>query len=479
VLRRALAILILLGLLASACSGGSDETAETPDDDRSGPEASILPPADTDPDFSPDEQEAPPEENPDDGRLVVQSAESQLSTMLPDGSEPMELTDPGTINVQPSWAPDGSRVAWVAVDEATGQASIAADRFDRSDFRSVDVDPAPTYLAWDPSAARIAHLAPATGGIDLSIAEILDEDGPTNRRVDRGQPFFITWGPDGDELLVHASGFRLDRIDLGSATVIVDEFPGNFGAATWLAEGNSLYFADVEDEQQFLVSSGESGEGRRPLITFEGELRFSLSNEGNRIVMQSVPAPEEDPVVTASTGLEPPKVEATLLQTNPTPEPTPEYDDSLDPIDEILTGIPYIMGTFGGEPFALSDNPAVAMFPSPDGQAIAWMEQVPGRSGAMTLHFDIGGQQVELPAFVPSTETLEAYFPFFDQYSQSHDFWSPSSNLFVYSGRPEGSTEPDGIWVYDLTAGVQTRIADGVVASFTRTPQAGGARSAL
>ena len=478
-LRRALALLVLVALIATACTSGSDETAAN-DNQRSGPQGSVLPPADIEPDFSPEEQEAPPEENPDDGRLVVQDQDFQLFTMLPDGSETAELTDPGTINSQPSWAPDGSRVAWVAIDEATGQVSIAADRFDRSDFRSVETDDAPFYLYWDPSAARIAHLSPSEAGIDLGIAELLGEDGPTNRRVDRGQPYFLAWGPDGDELLVHASGFRLDRIDLGSATVIVDEFPARFGSATWLPD-DSLMFADIQDDQQFLVTTGDAGEGRRPLITYDGSLRFSVSNEGNRIVMQALPVDDEDPLVTASTEPTPVEDETMLIaaQLQPTPTPEPEFDDSLDAIDEIETGIPYLMGTFGGEPFPLSDSPALAMFPSPDGQAIAWFEQAIGLDGALSLHFDANGQRTILPPFIPSEETLQAYFPFFDQYSQSHDFWSPSSNLFVFAGRPAGSTEPDGIWIFDRSTNQNTRIADGAVASFTRTPQAGGARSAL
>lgn len=473
----------MLGLVVTACSSGSDDTADSDTGSR-GPDASTLPPAPADP--APDTPQDEPEgvqQNTDDGRLVVQDADAQLSTMLPDGSEAAPLTDPGTLNSQPSWAPDGSRIAWVEIEQDTGQVSIAADRFDRSDYRSIEVDEVPFYLYWDPSATRIAHLAAATGGFDLGITELLAEDGPTNRRIDRGQPYFLSWGPDGDELLVHASGFRLDRIDLGSATVIVDEFPANFGSATWLPD-DTLYFADVEDGEQFLVSTGDAGEGRRPLITYSGALQFSVSNDGNRIVMQAVPADEEDPVVTAST--EPAPVDTTgdgmliARQVGPTPTPTPEYDDSLDAIDPIETGIPYLMGTFGGEPFPLSENPAIAMFPSPDGQAIAWLEAAFGSDpGAVTVHFDSNGVRTVLPPFVPSAETRTAYFPFFDQYSQSHDFWSPSSNLFVYAGHPAGSDEPDGIWVFDLAAGQQTRIADGVVASFTRTPQAGGVRSSL
>lgn len=474
--RRAISVLVFIALLAVACTDG-DPDISAEDIERERPEASILPPASQ---GGPDGEEEPPpaEENTDDGRLVVQSLVGQLSTMLPDGSEAAELTDPGTTNSQPSWAPDGSRVAWVAVDDATGQVRIAADRFDRSDYRDVDVDQMPYYLYWDPSASRIAHLAPSAGGIDLSIAELLGEDGPTDRRVDRGQPYFLAWGPDGDELLVHASGFRLDRIDLGSATVIVDEFPADFGAATWLAD-NTLLFADIEDEEQFLVSTGGSGEGRRPLVTYDGVLRFSLSNEGNRIVMQAVPNDDEEAVVTASAEPIPVDDDAMVVSFQPEPTPTPEFDDSLDAVDEIEVGVPYVMGTFGGEPFRLSEEPAAALFPSPDGQATAWFQEAVGERGAMTIHVDFGGEQHIMPPFVPSAETRQEYFPFFDQYSQSHDFWSPSSNLFVYAGRPAGSEEPDGIWVYDRSTRTQTRVADGVVASFTRTPQAGGAASAL
>jgi hypothetical protein len=476
VLRRVFLVLILAMIAMTACSdnGGSDALA-APERDRT--EASILPPATQD--DPQQEAEAPPEENPDDGRLVVQDEQGQLTTMLPDGSDVVGLTDPGTRNSQASWAPDGSRLAWVAVDGATGEASIASDRYDRSDFRSIGVDTAPFYLYWDPSASRIAHLGPSPGGIDLSVAELFAEDGPTNRRVDRGEPFFLSWGPDGDELLVHASTFRLDRIDLGSATVIVDEFPADFGAPAWL-EDDSMVFADIEDDEQYLVTAGSSGEGRRPLVSYTGTLRFTVSNQGNRIAMQAVPgALGEDPVVTASfKGVADDSVEL-VAQPAPSPTPTVGFDDSLDAIDEIEVGIPYVMGTFGGEPFALSTNPAVAMFPSPDGQSVAWFEVALGARGAMTLHIDSGGTTIVTRPFVVSAELQSAYFPFFDQYSRSHDFWSPSSNIFVFAGRPAGTNETDGIWIVDRFSGSVTRIADGTVASFTRTPQAGGAASAL
>lgn len=478
VARRALLLLLTLALLAIGCSSEPEDEASNDSPNRA-PQAQILPPADLDgPGNDPGDADFETPENNDDGRLVVQSADAQLSTMLPDGTEVVELTDPGTENRQAAWAPDGSRIAWVQTDLTTGEQSIALDRFDRSDTRAVPVDSAPFYLYWDPSAARIAHLGPSAGGIDLGITEPFGEDGPETRRIDRGQPFFMSWGPDGDELLVHASGFRLDRIDLGSATVIVEEFPGRFGAPTWL-EDDSLVFTDIQDDEQFLVTTGSTGEGRRPLVTYPGLLRFSVSNQGNRIAMQAVAVDDDDNVVTASTG--PLTPEATLaLQPDPTPtpSPTPEFDDSLDAIEPLSLGIPYVMGTFGGQPFALSDQPALAMFPSPDGQAIAWFETAPDTPGGLVLKVDQSGTVSTTPPFIPSNETIVNYMPFFDQYELSHDFWSPSSRLFVYAGRSPG-TRTNGIFTFDLDTGEITRVADGVVASFTRTPQAAGAASAL
>lgn len=483
--RRLLALLVVAALLAVGCS--SDESADERDDiEIEAPEIQILPPGQ-----QPGDPEVPQQaqENPDDGRLVVQSAESQLSTMLPDGTEAEVLTDdPAFVNVQPSWAPDGSRVAWVRVDTTTGQAAIAADRFDRSDFREVAVDESPFYLYWDPSASKIAHLSPSRGGIDLGIAEPFLEDGATTRRIDRGAPYFMAWGPDGDELLVHASGFRFDRIDLGSATIIVDEFPGSFGAPVWLAD-NSVFYVDVEDDQHYLVSSGPSGEGRRPLVTFDGHLRFTISNDGNRIAMQVVPrTDEEGEIVTASTG---PGAEIELLPVamqdpEPTPDPsappatpTPGFDTSLDAIDELTPNTPYMMGTFGGDPFVLTFNPALALLPSPDGQVIAWLEQSQLNADVFSWHFDLNGNETVTPDFTISETFARDYLPFFDQYAASHDFWSPSSNLFVYAGAPVGSDEPVGIWVMNMDTGETTRITDGVFAAFTRTPTAGGAASAL
>ena len=75
--------------------------------------------------------------------------------------------------------------------------------------------------------------------------------------------------------------------------------------------------------------------------------------------MQAGPAGDQDAVVTASAGLTPAEDDAVLIakQTQTTPAPELQFADSLDAIDPIESGIPYLMVTFGGAPFPLSTHP--------------------------------------------------------------------------------------------------------------------------
>ena len=86
----------ILAVLLAACTDTSDDDrAALPDARTIATEVSVL------------EDAAP-------GRLLVLGTESQIITMSPDGSEPVTLAgpDPEVERTQPTWSPDGSRVAW-------------------------------------------------------------------------------------------------------------------------------------------------------------------------------------------------------------------------------------------------------------------------------------------------------------------------------------------------------------------------------
>ena len=83
----------------------------------------------------------------------------------------------------------------------------------------------PFYLSWDPTSSRIAYLgSPSEEDIELAILEVAGRSSGTP--LDAGQPFYLSWAPGGDQLLVHVGEDRLELLDLdGSLTTVADR-PG-------------------------------------------------------------------------------------------------------------------------------------------------------------------------------------------------------------------------------------------------------------
>lgn len=404
-------------------------------------------------------------------RLVVQTGDFNLFTVLPDGSDRVDLTDPDSgRHTQPTWSPDGGRIAWSRQILGTDDNTIESDRFDRSSPLSIDLDVAPFYLSWDEASSQIAYLAPTVGGIDIGVAE-MSEDGEA-RRIDRGQPYFFSWGPDGDELFVHASSLRLDLVDFDGTTRIVEEFPAPFQAPTWIAAESTLVFADRLDGENYLVTTGEQGEGRLELATFDGFLTFVVSPDGGRVALQvrDGATPSNGDIITASFQAE--DEEEFQL-------PTPDPDDPFaDPVDVLEPNRLQIMGLYGGDPFVLTSNRVAAFYWAPNGDSIAWLAPVPGQSNQLQWWFFADNQTFAGPAFQPSLTFARDYLPFFDQYGQSLSFWSPNSDQIVYAGTSP-TTGESGIWVQPATPGASpTLIAPGEFAAWSPTA-AGGAVSAL
>jgi hypothetical protein len=153
--------------------------------------------------------------------------------MDPDGSDEIVLdeVEPGTSQVrQPTWSPDGRSVAWVHVEVTEAgavSASIATAGDDGTRPSTSRTEVVPFYLSWDPTSSRIAFLgAPSDTFIELGVLEAADRSSGTS--LVAGQPLFFSWGPAGDQLLVHVGAERLDRLGLDGSTSEVGDRPGTF-----------------------------------------------------------------------------------------------------------------------------------------------------------------------------------------------------------------------------------------------------------
>jgi len=161
--------------------------------------------------------------SPDGSVIAVARGGSGIELLDPlTGESSMLETPAGTI--QPTWSPDGSRIAFQAIEGfGTGyqQRRLYAIRRDGSDLTLLLESEAESLGAWDPSwspdGSTIAYLGstPTADGTDGDVLHLmlLEFDGSEpSKLVDVGSCFCVgfapglTWSPDGMSLALNVPG---------------------------------------------------------------------------------------------------------------------------------------------------------------------------------------------------------------------------------------------------------------------------------
>ncbi len=478
---RRLSPLLVAAVLAAACSSPPTVRAERADSPPTEPPPTESTPTDPTPSQptpaapTPIQPSPAPPEEPAD-RIVVLHDDGRLTTMLPDGTDERPLTEEGaTVQAsEPVWSPDAGRLAWVEVD-ADGAAALVSARFDQSGRVEYRLDSPAAYLSWDISSTRVASLSPAGTELVLAVTDIAREQPPL--ALDQGSPYFFSWGPDGDEVFVHASGFRADRVSITGTTVIIDDDAGPFQAPVWLDADRALVYATSgeQPERAELVSAGAEGQGRLPIATYDGYLTFVVHPDQVRIAVQVTDPPAEaSDVITTSAGPSSPSSAVPAVvgaqPVEPDSDEPVEPVDPVDPVDELPSDLLQILAVYGGDPVLVDLEPALAFFWSPDGGHLAYLVQVAAEPEPwFEWRFYDGVNRFAGPDFRPSPVMATDHLVHFDQYARSHSFFSPDGSAFVYAGvSREGD---DGIWVQPILDGATAeRISDGVLAVWSPGP---------
>ncbi len=213
----------------------------------------------------------------DDGSLLTVDRDGGAATSLR-GEE-----DPDLEARQPVWSPDGAAVAWVEIGTAAPPASstLVTSRPDGSGRREVLVDTGAFFLQWDPTSSRLAYLGSFRGTVGMGVAETGADGGPIATTLGVGQPFYLSWGPEGDRLLIHVGTDTLGTLDLKEGPLEpIEERPGVFHAPVWLEDGRFVYAAHDGEDQRLVVREGDRP---RELVRFRGAIEFVVSPDGSRI----------------------------------------------------------------------------------------------------------------------------------------------------------------------------------------------------
>ena len=112
--------------------------------------------------------------------------------------------------LQPTWAPDGRRMAF-ARTAVTGQQRLLAsiwvtagpDSPPREVFNTTSLRP--IYLYWSPDSEMLTLLSQPLGSAELELG-VIELDQEVYRTLDRGQPYYWSWLPDNSALVAHVGG---------------------------------------------------------------------------------------------------------------------------------------------------------------------------------------------------------------------------------------------------------------------------------
>lgn len=386
-------------------------------------------------------------------RLAIVSAEGQIATIAPDGSDRRILTAGDHLfYLFPAWSPDGQQLAVLGSNRDSGGLYLLADSPNQTpQALYTSPDQPPFYLYWSPDGRQVSFLAnhPSEGiGLHLALA-----DGSQESLLATGQPLYWDWAANSQQLLIHAGRndgpAQLAFFDLiaGSLGENISR-PGFFQAPGLSHDNRYLAFAEVDEAEQrwLVIRNQESGESQRQ-----------------------------------------PHLGAVALGWNPTAHWLAYTSPAGD--DPHLFEAPYgplrLLEAETGQSQLVSDKMVLAFFWSPNGQYLAYVTLVTGSEEINAFRPEsihsksVQQNQVQLnlwlftladkssrrlTTFTPTSLFASQFLPFFDQYALSHAIWSPASDALVL---PTVGDEGNQIVVISLD-GVIRPVGEGSLAFWSR-----------
>ncbi len=387
-------------------------------------------------------------------RIVFINGNGRIGTIAPNGEDGRLLTSESDREyLFPAWSPDGQYLAAIGSDQTTTAIDILMDTADSTPQQIYsDRTEVPFYLYWSPDGEAISFLANhPDDGMALHVVSTIAESD--SHIVSTGGPFYWEWTADGEQLLIHTG------------------FAGRSSRLTFVDKDGD---GDGENIAQpgFFQTPGISVNGRY--------LAYAAATEeadGSEIVIVDTTSDAEQHQ--RHQGL-------AALGWSPTSDEL-AFISSADPEGNNFAGPLRLLDAQTGEERLLSRETVLAFFWSPNGRYIAYLSfgqndseiNAKANNGhAKPSHqfqlpmfnlsvIDVAtgeGQQL-LTDFQPTTLFLTRFLPFFDQYSLSHQVWSPDSSELVL---PMNENGREHIVVMPINGGQARTIADGSLAFWSR-----------
>ena len=388
-----------------------------------------------------------------DGNIFVSDqAGGNLKQLTEDAKIPQGQSDPYLVYQYPTWSQDGNQLAFVrtAFENAQPTSELLVANVNDGEVSEIYASESehPIYLYWSPDDENVSLLTTSVSGQSL-ILQSVPADGSERTIIDTASPYYWSWAPDGNTMIVHAGGaansvapqhlaflsLEAEGTDSGIIEDGLDTRPTAFQAPAWSPDGRHILLTRVNDQdQKEIILTNGSGAFEKALGTFEVNTAFAWSPDSTKVAFISgrqamnAGALGDLHVVNIETSVE-----------------------------------------------TIKEEDVYAFFWSPDSEKLAYF--VPFLSNQAADGSQTENQQLVLQLNTLDVNTNESrelfkyqptqqfanILPYFDQYHQSTTIWSPDNNNLVLSFQT-GSGAP-GIAVVAASGQLEPRIlAEGYVA---------------
>lgn len=232
---------------------------------------------------------------------VPQENDYDLYTMAADGSNVIRVTENPHDESQPTWSPDGSRLAFVRYDEP-GRAHIFMTDPGNPEIQLTFGDTVDETPAWSPDGRYIAFVRSDQGEAPRIYLLDLQAEGTRPRRL-IPQPGTTleetpTWSPDGSQIAFVGNDATIFVVDLADGPIVpLVKSMGGFGKTAW--GPNGLIATTVFNELDDVYVVREDGTGLRRITDIEEPDGFpAWSPDGESIVfMTATKHPNSDEIL--------------------------------------------------------------------------------------------------------------------------------------------------------------------------------------
>jgi TolB protein len=249
------------------------------------------------------------------------------------------------------------------------------------------------------------------------------------RSLGNGTPFYYSWSPSGESLLLHRNNRLLQYYSISSAETVsaYDEPLGIFSSPSWSPTDNRILFASLSDTDISQITLLDNGTPKILADNLQGNVSFLWSPDGQFIAYRVA------------------------------------NSNSISSM--------YVIDSDNGEVVARSNVSGIlSFFWSPDSSKIAYItlanppgnfeinNQTSGNTTALIQLEDgfawnilnvTDSSNILLNSFIP-TVSMQYLFANFDQFAQSHNLWSPDSQYIVYGERNSIDSRDSHITIIDV-----------------------------